>query len=255
MTIKRSNRFLILLFIILFLFISCSSRTPRKAKTPYHHFNRSRIYYDQGRIQEALSEIKEAIKLGPEDARFYQFLGFIYFSMGNYSEAEAAYLKTLEINPDLTDARNHLGVLYIHTDRLDEALKEFRLAIKDRFYPSPEVIYFHLGELYRKKNDLEEASAHLRRALEINPKYYRAHYELGNILSEQGDMQEAIFEYEVVGMNKAYQRDPNFHFSFAMAYLKAGQRDKAKQHLLKVVELAPGTPNYIRAKEILKTLE
>jgi tetratricopeptide (TPR) repeat protein len=252
---KRRNRILALLIIIIFVFFSCYSKTPKKAKTSYHLFKRSRIYYEQGRVKEALSEINEAIKLDPEDARFYQFLGYVHFSMGNFKEAEEAYNRTLEIKPDLTDARNHLGALYVATNRLDEALEEFRIALKDRFYPTPEIIYFHLGELYRKKNNLEEAAAHLRRALEINPKYYRVHYELGNILSEMGDMQEAIFEYKVVETNKIYQRDPDFHLVFAMAYLKAGQRDKAKEHLLKVVELAPGTPNYIRAREILDTLE
>lgn len=252
---KRCNRILALLIIIIFIFFSCYSKTPKKAKTSYHHFKRSRIYYEQGRVKEALSEINEAIKLDSEDARFYQFLGYIHFSMGNYDEAEAAYIKTLEMKPDLTDARNHLGALYLAMDRFDDALKEFRIALKDRFYPTPEIIYFHIGEVYRKMDDLEEAAAHLRRALEINPKYYRAHYELGNILSEMGDMQEAIFEYKVVETNKIYQRDPDFHFVFAMAYLKAGQRDKAKKHLLKVVELAPGTPKYIRAREILDTLE
>ena len=127
---KHSNkRLLILLVVVVIVFFSCHSKTPKKAKSPLHHFNRSRIYYDQGRIQEAIAEIEKAIKLDNKNARFYQFLGFIHFSVGDYPKAEEAYLKSLEIKPDLTDVRNHLGVLYVHTDRLDQAMKEFRKLI------------------------------------------------------------------------------------------------------------------------------
>jgi tetratricopeptide (TPR) repeat protein len=255
MTSKRYKRLLILLCIILFVFFSCQSPKQKKANSPYHHFNRSRIYYEQGRIQEAITEIKKAIKMDSKNARFHQFLGFIYFSVGDYPQAEEAYLKSLDLNSGLTEAHNHLGVLYLHTDRLDEALNEFREALKDRFYPTPEIIYFHLNELYQKRDNLEEAATQLRRALEINPKYYRAHYALGDLLTKMGDMEEAIFEYKVAETNKMYQRDPDFQFAFAMAYLKAGQNERAKRHLLKVVDLAPGTPIYIRARETLDTLD
>lgn len=252
---KCHSVILILLLTILFVLFSCQSKTTKAAKSPWHQFNLGRIYFTQGNVQKAIAATKEAIRLDPKKAQFYQSLAFMYFSVADYPEAEATYLKALEVNPDLTEVHNHLGVLYLQTDRLDMALREFHVALKDRFYMTPEVVYFNLSELARKKNDLEEAVTHLRKALELNPKYYRAHYELAKILSELGEMQDAIFEYKVAETNITYQRDPDFQFSFAMAYLKAGDHEKAKKQLLKVVNLAPGTPMYIKARDILDTLE
>lgn len=249
---KRNFWMIILLMIFLFLFLSCQRSATKRSKTSWHHFNWGRIYFEQGKVPEAISEVEKAIRMDPKNPEFYQFLGYIYFTSGKYEKAEETYLKALKINPNLTEVRNHLGSLYMATNRFDKALHEFQTILKDKFYPTPWVIYYNLSELYQKENQLEKAISNLRKALEINPKYYRAHYELAEILNRLGETTEAIFEYRVA--ENAYQKDPDFHFSFAMAYLKAGDHEKAKKHLLKVVDLAPGTPNYIKAKDILETL-
>ncbi len=252
---KSYTKLLTLLLIILFVFLSCHYKAAKKSKSPWHHFNRGRIYFDQAKVQEAIVEVEKAIKLDAGNPQFYQFLGYIYFAAGKYQEAEENYLKALNIKPNLTEVHNHLGVLYLTTDERDKALQEFKIALEDKFYPTPWTIHYHLSELYKKENNLDEAIVQLRKALEANPKYYRAHYELANILNKLGSFEEAIFEYKVAETDKTYQRDPDFHFSFAMAYLKANDNENAKQHLFKVVELAPGTPNYIKARDILETLK
>ncbi len=251
---RRFFRLLILVIMLCAICtVSCSSRRVKKEKTPTHHCNLGIMYFDQGRIPEAISEIKTAIAMEPKNAVFQQWLGFIYFSSGDYKEAEETYLKALQLDPYLTEVHNYLGTLYNETGKREEALKQFTMVLQDKFYPTPEKVHYNLSLLYEKEGDLKEAVNHLRKAVEKNPKYYQAHYQLAKLLDTLGNYEDAIFEFKVAEIS--YKQDAVFHFLFAMSYMKMGDSENARNHFQRVVDLAPGTPDSIRARDILETLK
>ena len=53
----------------------------------------------------------------------------------------------------------------------------------------------HLGNALADADRLDEAIAHYRKALEINPDYAEAHNGLGNALAGRGQIDEAIAQY------------------------------------------------------------
>ena len=46
------------------------------------------------------------------------------------------------------------------------------------------------------RGQVDEAIAHYRKALEINPDYVEAHYNLGNALAGRGQVDEAIAHFQ-----------------------------------------------------------
>jgi tetratricopeptide (TPR) repeat protein len=58
------------------------------------------VQYKLGKLDLALSELKKAVGLMGNDATIYEHLGDVYKAMGNASEAESNYRRSLEINPD-----------------------------------------------------------------------------------------------------------------------------------------------------------
>jgi len=206
-------------------------------------------YVRAGRSGEALAVAKEAVDQAPGDATVWHGYGQICFLLGRFELAEAAFVRVLEIDPYMTDARNFLGAVYDQTGRKDEAEREFRKALEDPAYPSPENVCLNLGLLYGSQGRDDEAIASLRRAVEIEPKFYRAHFELASLLDRTGRLDEAVREYEVA--EPGFRNDGTFHYRLGMAYLRIDREEEARVHLARVLELSPGSENAAKAGEIL----
>ncbi len=210
-------------------------------------------YVKGGRLGEALETLEQAIAEEPGNAGLHNFYGQVAFLAGRYEKSEPALRRAIELDPYLTDAHNNLGALYDKLGRKEDAEREYRKALEDPAYPTPEKVHLNLGLLYASQGRTPETIDHFRQAVEINPKYYQAHYELASVLDRSGKLDEAAREYEVAA--PAYRTSGEFHYRLGFAYLRLGQPEKARQHLNRVLELAPGSRTAVRADELLKMME
>lgn len=209
-------------------------------------------YFENGRSKEALDLLEETATLDPENAGLRNFYGQLLFLTGDLEGAERELRKALVIDPNLTDAHNNLGAVYDRQGRKSEAETEFREVLADRTYPTPEKAYLNLGILYDGQGRSQDAIAELRRAVEINPRFHQGHYELAGMLERSGKLQEAAQLYEVAA--PAYRNFAPYHYRLGLTYFKLGDRLKAREHLNRVLELAPGSESAAKANEILDLL-
>ena len=212
----------------------------------------AQAYLGAGRNVEALQVMEEAVRAAPANAGLRNYYGQVCFLSGRYPEAEEAFRKALELDPYLADAHNNLGALYDRTGRKDEAEREFRLAIADPAYPTPQKAFLNLGLLYGSAGRDSEGIHALRKAVEIDPKYYRAHYELASLLDRTGSLEEAVREYEVAGPE--YQSSGEYHYRLGFGHFRLGDRAKARAALTRAIEVSPGSEAAARADEVLKLL-
>jgi tetratricopeptide (TPR) repeat protein len=97
------------------------------------------------------------------------------------------------------------------------------------------IINADFGNDYYYARRYDEAIAQLRKTLEIEPRFYLAHYYLGQALQFNGQLPEAIAEYR-----KATELDDD-PFALALlgqAYARSGQSDEAKKILARLNEEA-----------------
>lgn len=95
----------------------------------------------------------------------------------------------------------------------------------------------NLGGFLVEQGRPDEAIAHFRRAVEIQPHYARAQYNLGAALSEKGQLDEATVHLQV-----AVQLRPRYieaHNGLARTLAKKGDWDSAMQHLERSLALDP----------------
>ncbi len=98
------------------------------------------------------------------------------------------------------------------------------------------VAHKNLGDVFLGQGRLEEAAAHYRTALEIEPRHADAHTNLGRVLARYGRWDEAIAQFRrVLEITDA----PPAHYNLGVILAGRGHPDEALAHYRRAVELDP----------------
>ena len=86
----------------------------------------------------------------------------------------------------------------------------------------------NLGSALMKKNLLDGAAVHLRRALDIQPNYAEAHNTLGYVLMKKGQLNDAVIHFQKALELKPELTNAEYNLTFARGYALA-QEGKAAE--------------------------
>ena len=227
----------------------------------------------EGRVDESLAQVRQALALKPDYREAYVNLGNVLSIKGEPAAAIAAYQKALEIEPAFALAWNNLGLALLKAGRLDEAIAHFQKALELK--PSLSVARFDLGHALMLKGKVEEAIGHFQQALETDPDYAACRVSLGGALQQEGRVDEAITQFqkaleinpglsqanvglgellldkrrarEAIGYFKAVLAsvpgDAKARFNLGMALMQVGEVRDAVAQWRKAHELAPSNPS------------
>jgi len=173
----------------------------------------------EGKLDEALTELKRAAELAPSSAVINANLGFAYDKQGKVDEAAAAYRKVLELEPGNNIARNNLGNLLSKQGQYEEATREFE-------------------ELLRRDPDNAAAKSNL----EIATKNRALTQEKQDQVS--GALQAAA----------AKPADPQAAYAAARVYSRLGDQDAAFSWLAKALDLGYDRLEYVKVDPSLAGL-
>lgn len=82
-------------------------------------------------LEEALTLIKKAVALDPQNSAYLDSLGWAYFRTGDYDKAEENLRKAVEKSPNDATMQDHLGELYAKTGRLKLAAAHWERALDE----------------------------------------------------------------------------------------------------------------------------
>jgi tetratricopeptide (TPR) repeat protein/spermidine synthase len=157
----------------------------------------------EGRINEAISHYKTAIKLNPNYTKAYNNLGNALLDKGRISEAIFHYKTAIKLKPDYADAHYNLGNALSAEGKNEEAISHYKTAIGLK--PDYALAHNNLGGALVNKGKNEEAVSHYKTAIKLKPDYAKAHYNLGNTLRAEGKNEEAISHYKIaIGLKPDY---------------------------------------------------
>jgi tetratricopeptide (TPR) repeat protein len=95
----------------------------------------------------------------------------------------------------------------------------------------------NLGIVLSQKGEIDDAIAHYGKTLEMRPDYSEADYNLGNALLQKGQIDEAIMHCQRAVA--AQPNDPEAHVSLGNALLRKGLIDEAIAHYEKALAIRP----------------
>ena len=143
----------------------------------------------------AISAYQTAYVLTPEDIDIYVNLGSAFYDKEDYQNALSVYRQALELQPHNPKIHCNLGFLYWGKGDTEEAVKAYELAIK--YDTSYDIAYNNLGVIYL--DDLGRVNKSIElftKAIESNPSYALAYFNLARATSIIGDKVEAAKLYQ-----------------------------------------------------------
>ena len=136
------------------------------------NYNLGSVLQTQGKLDEAIERLREAVRVRPDDAITQTRLGAALQAAGRLDEAVAHYRVALRVRPDYADAHYNLGNALFARGAFDEAATHFREVL--RINPGDAGARAHLSEALSAQGGLlategktEVAVAFLREALEL----------------------------------------------------------------------------------------
>jgi type IV pilus assembly protein PilF len=138
----------------------------------------------------AFQHLGEAIRLDPDNAEAHLLLGNLHLFRGDYAESERELLAAIDANvrleraglPSLTpDAKNSLGVVYIHTGRFDDAVRVLTESSSDLMNTTPHLALGNLGWANLERDDYGAALEALTLAVRREPQFCAGWFRLGQV--------------------------------------------------------------------------
>ncbi len=80
-------------------------------------------------LEEALTLVKKALDFDPQNYNYIDSLGWVYFKLGNYDQAEENLRRAADKSPNDATIQDHLGELYARTNRFKLAAAHWEHAL------------------------------------------------------------------------------------------------------------------------------
>jgi len=191
---------------------------------------------------QAIAAAKKAIELDDTLAEAHTSLAcsLAYYNF-DFEQSVKEFERAIQLNPNYATAHHWLsnGVLSA-LGQFERAIAEGKRAVE--LDPLSLVINTDLGQDFFYARRYDEAIVYLRKTIEMDPRFYFAHWVLGTTLQLKGQLTEAVTEYsKAVELND----DPSVLALLGQAYARAGQRDEAQKILVRLTEEAKS--RYVQA--------
>ena len=139
----------------------------------------------------------------PESADLRQFLGIDLAAQGKFDEAIAEFREALRLEPDSAETHWNLGLALASHGAPEEAIPHLRRVVQ--LDPTNGQAHYDLASTLLEARQLEDAVDQFRAALRLMPNSVEAHNNLGVALASQGKLDEAIDQFQ-----RALTFDPEF---------------------------------------------
>lgn len=142
-------------------------------------------YLDQGNLELASIKLERALKQDPRLATAHWTYALLQIRLGRPKMAERHFRKAIELDPEDSLAHNAYGAFLCDAGRLSEAQGQFEQALANPLYDRPETALTNAGVCALKESNAKKAEDYFRQALDKNPRFAPALYEMARLTYEQ----------------------------------------------------------------------
>lgn len=198
---------ILILPIILVCFAGCEGINfsfPFSTVAANMHYASAQTLVKEGKTDQALVELSQAVKLDPNHSQSWETMGDIHRRQGQWFQACAEYQASVKADPYRFRPQYHLGLahqtLAASANNLQERQKQLEQAIN--VYLRALVIqgddfdtHLNLSYCYYNLGKYPLAEKHCQAALQIEPANAKVHFNMGILNEAQGRYDQAAISY------------------------------------------------------------
>jgi type IV pilus assembly protein PilF len=142
-------------------------------------------YLQQGNRDVAMQKIQKAIQQDPDNANAYAAEALLYTAINDPDRAEDAYRLAMRKAPGDSKMLNNYAVFLCQHGKAKQSLAYFIKAGNDPLYATPDAAFANAGACAARIPDMTAAEQYFRKALEINPNFSDALYQMALLSYKQ----------------------------------------------------------------------
>ncbi|HEX2138499.1 MAG TPA: sulfotransferase [Woeseiaceae bacterium] len=142
------------------------------------------------RADDAIAHLVALTEEAPDRLYYFERLAALLDGLGRTEEAIAHYERLLQHEPNLAEAHYNVALLYKKEKRFTESRAAYEEALRLGI-ERPHEVYSNLGVLWSEMHRPSSAEEMYERALELEPDYVPALFNLGGLREEAGDRERS----------------------------------------------------------------
>jgi tetratricopeptide (TPR) repeat protein len=210
---------------------------------------------DAGKPEQALKILKDLLRATPEEPGLNNLMGLTQLALKNPQRAIKHLMKAYKAEKSIAVALN-LSSAYLEAGEADKSVALLTAMAKQadkEKYAYKERIFHNLGYAHARLNQMTQATAWFKEAIEENPSFFPSHLELARVYEKTNRPAMAA---------KAYVRAIDYCqtcfepvYALSNIYLKMGKPMEARQLLVKYNRSADLNPtDRAAAQRLLKVV-
>jgi len=211
----------------------------------YQFIERARLLLEQGRVSDAIKQVKHALEQDPDDDEALALMARCQYSQKDFDAGIDILKRAIAIEPEHSYYYYLLAFGYYRKDQNQLAIKTLEQSINLNPYFAES--YGLLAYVYRDNKDFKQALAKANEGLAIDPENITC-LNVRSIAQNKLKMTDEAIET----MQYALAQDPDNEFTHSTVgwnYLEKGKHKLAAKHFREALRI---DPNFHNAKEGLK---
>ena len=204
--------------------------------------------FQQGESAAAIVPLERAVALDRNHWKAHNNMALAAIDLGELELAEAHYLASLAIEPQAA-IYNDLGVVLERQGLPEDATEAYRKALE--LDPRFDSARFNLGASLVRAGEFAEAETHLRTALATSPNT-QTHTALGIAQWQLGHTEKAIDSLRAAIM--ADRGNAAAYDTLATIFIEQGQLERAERTYRQLIENQPSAAAHQRLAQVLMSL-
>jgi len=203
----------------------------------------------------ALKELLGALELDPKNPYIHNNLGIVYYLREKYDLSVKYFTEAISLNSTFTEAKNNLARVYIEQKQYSKATRLLDEVLADLTYTNSHSAYFNYGLLYFNQNKFDQAKLYFSKILSDNREdcYTQVYY--ARSLMETNYVKLAAEQLDKATQFCNLERVDDAHFYGAIAYYRAGNRQKSLARFEELIKIFPDGKHRLKASEMIQLIQ
>jgi tetratricopeptide (TPR) repeat protein len=191
--------------------------------------SRSKAWYEEGKLEEALLDVEEAIRLDPRNSVWLCQRGIVYDRLKETELALRDFDDALRLDGHNALAYYRRGIVRKAQRQYDQAASDYSQAIRLAAHWSDP--YFNRGNAFKAKREYDQAIKDYGEAIRLDPQWADPYFNRANTNKARRDYEGAVRDYGEVIRLDSQDADAYGNLAWILATCPDGKLRDGKKAL------------------------